>query len=881
MVRVLNYLRSLLGRPSSAGTSDAAELRTAFQDRYHHFKLLLNANNRALEVMTEMEEALKGSRPFGMTFVHSRCTGVATSVWQIIRQLNQLAPKRPEYEILYARFREIQDRISLHVERKPQPREGPLVLFLSEVNRETADLTGGKMANLGEVVNRLGLVAPNGFVVTAYGYERFMAHNDLQTEIDRRIQASTLERRDELLNLSADIQQLIIRSPLPEDLEKAILHAYDRMGEENGPGVTVAMRSSALGEDFAGTSFAGQYRSELNVSREHLFDAYREILASKYSLPAMTYRLNRGLRDEDIAMCVGCLSMVPAVAGGVAYSSNPVDIRDNRIVVTATWGLPKSVVDGSTATDLFVVERGNPPRVLHREIAKKETKFEPHPAEGIRRIKVEEKEAGAPAISDEQVAEIAELAVRIEQHYGVPQDIEWAVRPDGALIILQCRPLQQTGEGGIPSKIEETEDEESGAALLSGGVTASPAVGAGDVFQIRRDADTLRFPEGAVLVAAQSLPRWATLLDRAAAVVTERGSVAGHLANVAREFGIPAVFGVPRAMEILENGRMVTVDADSRRIFDGRKESLLLSRARPRNLMKGSPVYEALQGAAQHITPLRLLDPDSPSFNSRNCETFHDITRFCHEKSVQEMFRFGKDHHFPERSSKQLLGDVPMQWWVLNLDDGFREEVDGKYVRLENIASIPMRAVWEGISAVPWQGPPPVDGKGFMSVMFQSTRDTALVPGIRSRYATRNYFMISRNYCCLSSRFGFHFSILEALVSERSSENYISFQFKGGAADPSRKQRRVFFIRDILEAYDFRAEVKEDTLISRLEDRSRTFMENRLKILGYLIIHTRQLDMIMANPNSVQYYSEKIHKDLETLFPLVPEPAGANDARSK
>jgi pyruvate,water dikinase len=858
---IFERLKSVLRRGPKLEPQSPEELRLAFRGRYHLFKLLLNANNKALDIMAEMEEALKGTWPFGMSFVRSRCTSVSTSVFQIVKNLNDLA--QGKYSALLLRFKEIQVKINPYIRPPELSHDGALVKPLREVDKSMADLVGSKLASLAEIGRQVDFRIPGGFAITATAYDLFMKHNDLQAEIDRRIQATNVEHLDQLFNLSASIQQLIMASQVPPDLERAILGQYRLLEEEDGKGVRVALRSSALGEDMPGTSSAGQYRSELNVSGGNILEAYKNVVASKYGLTAMTYRLNRGIRDEEVAMGVGCMQMVDAVSGGVMYSRNPLDIRDDAVVINAIWGLPKSVVDGSAATDLFVVSRGEAMALREKAIPVKDQKYVCYPEEGVCRLEVTGEERSMASLTDEQAKELARLAVRIDAYYKRPQDIEWAVDRKGSVFILQCRPLVQKVES---EKNPDKEKEDRAKVLVRGGVTASSGVGCGPVFVARKDMDALQFPPGGVLVTEQSLPRWATLLSRAAAVVTEQGSLAGHLANVCREFGVPALFGVDRAMTRLEKGRTVTVDADGLRVYEGRVEELLVGTEKPRNLMEGSPVFDALQGAAEQIIPLHLLDPDAPTFKAERCRTFHDITRFCHEKSVQEMFQFGKEHHFPERSSKQLMCDVPMQWWVLNLDDGFREEVEGRYVKLENIVSVPMLALWEGIAAKPWEGPPPVDGKGLMSVMFEATRNTALVPGGRSSYGAKNYFIISKNYCSLSSRLGFHFSIVEGLVSERARENYISFQFKGGAADFERRYRRVVFVKEVLEEYGFRANVREDNLLSRIEDRDEEFMRSRLRVLGFLTIHTRQLDMVMANPASYQHYQEKIHQDIRELL---------------
>ncbi|HSR35627.1 MAG TPA: PEP-utilizing enzyme, partial [Desulfurivibrionaceae bacterium] len=388
------------------------------------------------------------------------------------------------------------------------------------------------------------------------------------------------------------------------------------------------------------------------------------------------------------------------------------------------------------------------------------------------------------------------------------------------------------------------------------------------VFRVRNSLDLLQFPENAVLVIETPYPDWATILNRAAAVVSETGQVAAHLATVAREFGVPAIFGLNRALATLENGQTVTVDATGRRVYAGRVEALLALAAPKPDLMADSPVYRLLQEALVHISPLHLTDPASPFFRPSACKTLHDLTRFCHEKAVVEMFAFGERAGFANKAAKQLVVDAPSQWWVIDLDDGFRPGFDpaAHFVHINDIVSVPMRAIWHGMNAVPWEGPPPVSLSGFGAIIFQSTRNPQLDPGVRSGMGGRNYFLVSKNFCNLSVRLGYHFAMLEANLSELLTESYISFRFKGGAADEQRRHQRVKIMKTFLEEFDFRIEVKGDALTARVEKQPIAFLKERLTVLGYLLIHTRQIDMVMADPGAVERFMCKIHTEIDEIF---------------
>lgn len=862
--KIIQFLKGLFSTSKENHIQDQDVLRHDFKERYFFFKQLLTANNSALEGSAQIEKLLNESVPFGMSAVKANTTAVLVSVYRMIRKLDRLAPGK--YSTLFGSYDLIERQINTILKQNQRPKDERLIIDLSEIDKTMSDNVGQKMANLGEMKNRLNLKVPEGFVMTARACDLFFRGNDLNTEINRKFKTIFSNDIEPMHACSKEIQDLILQAEIPTELSEQIEHAIDHIVEKSSMDLRFALRSSALGEDTLDSSFAGQYKTLLNIKSENILHAYKEILASKYSVTAIQYRLNRGFKDEDIDMCVGCLTMVDASSGGVAYTHHPFETHNDSIHIQSTWGLPKSVVDGTVNCDLFVVSRSPELKISAKEIHEKDKQFICYADEGECRLDFIDEMQSEPSLTQAQVLSIAEKSIDIQHHYGEPQDIEWAVINEGkdsVLYFLQCRPLRNSKK---TDKAKLPDIKQAEGLIASGGLTASPGVAYGKVYTVKSETDLTRFPDKAVLVTQQALPRWAPLLGRASAVITEKGGFAGHLANVAREFDVPAIFGIQNACDLLSKEDRITLDADNKSIYRGKVAEILKYKSKKKNLMTGSPVYNILKEISKLITPLNLIDPDSPDFTPRNCKTLHDITRFIHEKSVAEMFNYGKNHGFDEVASKQLHDRVPMQWWVMNLDDGFKGDVTGKYVYLHDIASIPMIAVWEGIVAVPWDGPPPVDRKGLMSVMFQATANPALNTGVKTKYSQRNYFMISKHYCCLSSRLGFHFTTLESFVGERDSENYISFRFQGGAADQARRLKRVQFIGDILLKYGFKVTIKKDHLNARVKGYEKKYMIDRLKIIGYLSIHTRQLDMVITNRSFINRYFKKFESDIAEQF---------------
>ena len=292
MARIIDWIKTTFFGGSDTRLSPE-ELQAAFRTRYVNFRALLTANNNALEAMAEMEQALQSGQTFSMAFVRSRSTRVLVNVYKMIQHMIEMSDGR--YHQLEPLYEKLSTQVDGVINKVPRIHSGKWIVPLAEINRDMADQVGEKMANLGEVARLAGVETPHGFAITISASSHFLTANELQPKIRRIMQMLDRDNLAEVYRASATIQQLITNSILPADLEEKIDTAYAELEKETHPGVTVAMRSSATGEDLAGASFAGQYHTELNVDKELLGRTYKEIVASKYTSRALLYRLQKRL----------------------------------------------------------------------------------------------------------------------------------------------------------------------------------------------------------------------------------------------------------------------------------------------------------------------------------------------------------------------------------------------------------------------------------------------------------------------------------------------------------------------------------------------------------------------------------------------------------
>ena len=448
------------------------------------------------------------------------------------------------------------------------------IKWFEELDGNDVDLAGGKGANLGELTQK-GIKVPPGFCVTADTYKYFIEEKDLDNEIKELIAKVDRHDSNRLSNIASEIRDLIKYSEMPEEIKEEIRKAYKTLNEKVGEKTEVAVRSSATAEDLPEASFAGQQDTYLYIfGEEELINYIKECWASLWTARAIYYREEKDFDHFKVALSAVVQKMVNSEKSGVVFTANPINNKRDEVMVNSSWGLGEAVVSGVVTPDEFVVDKRNLD-IKERSVARKLKMIVKKSGDkiGTEMVNVvdylSKEKIDTTSLSDDEIYELVRMAIQIEELYDSPQDIEWSFDIDTKeLYILQSRPIttlkeeDETGEEGEGDENEELK-------TLARGLSASPGIARGNIILIEDMDELAKVKEGNILVTAMTNPDMVPAMRKAKAVVTDEGGRTCHAAIVSRELGIPCIVGAGDATELLEDGKVVTVDATRGVVYEG------------------------------------------------------------------------------------------------------------------------------------------------------------------------------------------------------------------------------------------------------------------------------------------------------------------------
>ena len=818
--------------------------------RFHYYLSLLEANNAMLLIIADLEDKAAGNRPFDLDSLRTSLSELRAHLLILGESLLELGGDR--YRAFPERGGAILRQLELALPSSVPNTSEVLIVELGRVQELDPALIGAKNARLATLRWTLGLPVPDGFAVTSAAFRLFLEHCGVSRELDSLQALLQKESLEELLAAGAALRTRILASPLPSILEDALLRHHDLLVARTGRN-GVALRSSALGEDSL-LSFAGQYETYLNGTRADLLDRYRAVRASAFSPRVLTYLHRHELSVGQSAMAVGCYAMVEAWSSGVVYTRDPLDPEREVLVVTAAFGLGPSVVAGTVDADTYVLSRDEF-EVLETRVAEKVRRLEPVATGGVAEEAVPDTQQRQAVLGPEVLRKLGGMALTVERHFGCPQDLEWAIDVRGALLVLQTRELRTLAR---PTKLPTIDPALAAVVLVEGATVASPGFAAGPVRRMLPGGILPSGAEGVIVLDHPILDR-PDMLRRAAALILEHGSVASHFATLAREYRVPMLIG-GRGLEHLVEGREVTVDAYRGQVHEGLHLASDCGRQAPSEKILSDEKVLLLRRLLRLVAPLHLINPNEEGFTIANCETLHDLTRFAHQRAVQEVFQTMNQNRDRESANLSLRTDLPLEVELLYLDRPLTKSRRRRSIGPEELDSVPMTALWGGIAREGW--PSAVHPVGFRGLKSEVGRTKSGTKQAR-RFSEKSYAVLSRDFLFISLHMGYHFTSIEARCTQLETLNYIRLQYKDGGSTFERRARRIALLAEILRRQGYECTTKADFLDAALTVVPFEQCRNLLHVLGRLSILTKQLDMALSSDAVARRDRDDILRNLE------------------
>jgi len=450
------------------------------------------------------------------------------------------------------------------------------ILWFKEISHKDVPFVGGKNASLGEMYNSLskkGVNIPDGFATTSFAFWHFMKKTGLKEKIKEILKDLDVSDIKNLQEKGKKVRNLILKSEIPENLEKEILESYHKLSRKYREDFTdVAVRTSATAEDLPEASFAGQYWTYLNIKGdEELLKAVKGCLASLFTDRAIFYRAQHNFSQLKIALSVGIQKMVRSdlACSGVMFSLDTESGFKDVVLINGSYGLGEMIVQGEVTPDEFYVFKPTLKEgfqaIISKNLGRKDKKFVYDKKGGIKKVETPEKEQKNFCLTNSEILTLAKWACLIEEHYSkeakkwLPMDMEWAKDgKTGQLFIVQARP--ETVHTKEKEKYYQEYRIKTKKKPILTGIAVGDKIAQGKVHKILHPSKLKEFKKGEILVTRMTNPDWVPAMKMAKAIVTDEGGRSCHASIISRELGIPCVVGTEKATQLLDNGQEITVD---------------------------------------------------------------------------------------------------------------------------------------------------------------------------------------------------------------------------------------------------------------------------------------------------------------------------------
>jgi len=498
------------------------------------------------------------------------------------------------------------------------------VRWFKELHRTDIPIAGGKGANLGEMFNN-SFPVPPGFVIIADAYKDFIKEKGIDKKIINILSAVDVNNPEALDKASKEISEIFLKEEIPKRMDEEIIAAYSVMDSDaeiiksktahelihaGRDPMFVAVRSSATAEDLPQASFAGQQATLLNVKgNQNLLKAVKECWASLFTSRAIYYRAKNNFDHMKVAIAVVIQKMVNSEKSGIMFSINPVTNNKNQILIEAIRGLGEAVVSGAVNPNTYLIDKTTK-KIVEKEIPAQLFMLTRNAMGHNIKVNLDPEKQKSEVLNEKELEVLFRLALKSEQHYNFPQDMEWAIEKN-KIFMVQTRPVTT-----IKKEEVKVEVKTEGKEVILKGLGASPGVSFGKVVIIKDFSELSKVQKGDVLVTNMTNPDMVPAMQKAAGIVTNEGGIACHAAIVSREMGVPCVVGTVKATHLLKEGDIITVNGTTGEVYKGKLEAEVKAAA--------EKAEEVLTGE-QLPTKIQIkVIMDLPEFAERAAKTLPD-----------------------------------------------------------------------------------------------------------------------------------------------------------------------------------------------------------------------------------------------------------------